>query len=158
MTMSLIKSYGLVDHLKVLGCRKATREEMESFHSSDYLDFCQIGSEQRSEEDEFRMSYDCVVLPKTFSLMEWVAGASVSAAQALVSGKVRAAINWGGGWHHAQRENASGFCYVNDVVLAILALRKKFDRVLYVDLDIHHGNHKTFCIHYILWMNTYILS
>lgn len=37
------------------------------------------------------------------------------------------------------RENAEGFCYVNDVVLAIEELRSVYDRVLYIDLDIHHG-------------------
>lgn len=35
---------------------------------------------------------------------------------------------------------ASGFCYINDIVLAILKLREKYDRVLYVDLDVHHGD------------------
>lgn len=38
------------------------------------------------------------------------------------------------------RDEASGFCYVNDVVLGILKLREKFDKVLYVDIDLHHGN------------------
>ena len=50
------------------------------------------------------------------------------------------AINWGGGWHHAQRDEASGFCYVNDIVLAIQHLRRVYDRVLYIDLDVHHGD------------------
>ena len=53
--------------------------------------------------------------------------------------------------HHAQRSAAAGFCYVNDVALAISELRrpptdrglKKLDRVLYLDmLDIHHGDGK----------------
>lgn len=35
---------------------------------------------------------------------------------------------------------ASGFCYVNDIVLAILELLKYHQRVLYVDIDIHHGD------------------
>lgn len=35
---------------------------------------------------------------------------------------------------------ASGFCYVNDIVLAILELLKYHDRVLYIDIDIHHGD------------------
>ena len=35
---------------------------------------------------------------------------------------------------------ASGFCYVNDIVLAILELLKYHARVLYVDIDIHHGD------------------
>lgn len=34
------------------------------------------------------------------------------------------AINWGGGLHHAKKSEASGFCYVNDIVLAILELLK----------------------------------
>ncbi|ERE65818.1 histone deacetylase 8-like protein [Cricetulus griseus] len=38
------------------------------------------------------------------------------------------------------RDEASGFCYLNDAVLGILRLRRKFDRILYVDLDLHHGD------------------
>ena len=37
-------------------------------------------------------------------------------------------------------DQASGFCYLNDIVIAILALRQKYARVLYVDLDLHHGD------------------
>lgn len=42
--------------------------------------------------------------------------------------------------HHAKKAEASGFCYVNDIVLAILELLKVHQRVLYVDIDIHHGD------------------
>jgi histone deacetylase 1/2 len=35
---------------------------------------------------------------------------------------------------------ASGFCYVNDIVLAILELLKYHNRVLYIDIDVHHGD------------------
>ena len=47
-------------------------------------------------------------------------------------------INWSGGLHHAKKSEASGFCYVNDCVLAILELLKYHQRVLYIDIDIHH--------------------
>lgn len=50
------------------------------------------------------------------------------------------AINWSGGMHHAKKREASGFCYVNDIVIAILELLKYHPRVLYVDIDIHHGD------------------
>jgi histone deacetylase 1/2 len=50
------------------------------------------------------------------------------------------AINWSGGLHHAKKSEASGFCYVNDIVLAILELLKVHARVLYIDIDIHHGD------------------
>ncbi|XP_043437922.1 histone deacetylase 3 isoform X1 [Prionailurus viverrinus] len=50
------------------------------------------------------------------------------------------AINWAGGLHHAKKFEASGFCYVNDIVIGILELLKYHPRVLYIDIDIHHGD------------------
>ena len=50
------------------------------------------------------------------------------------------AINWAGGLHHAKKFEASGFCYINDIVVAILELLKYHPRVLYIDIDIHHGD------------------
>lgn len=38
------------------------------------------------------------------------------------------------------RSEASGFCYVNDIVLGIHVLQQKFKHILYVDLDAHHGD------------------
>ena len=55
-------------------------------------------------------------------------------------GMVDIAINWSGGLHHAKKSEASGFCYINDIVLAILELLKYHPRVLYIDIDIHHGD------------------
>jgi histone deacetylase 1/2 len=57
-----------------------------------------------------------------------------------MAGESDLAFNWAGGMHHAKRAEASGFCYVNDIVLAILELLKQHHRVLYVDIDIHHGD------------------
>lgn len=54
--------------------------------------------------------------------------------------KADIAINFSGGLHHAKKHEASGFCYVNDCVLGILELLKRHQRVLYVDIDIHHGD------------------
>ena len=50
------------------------------------------------------------------------------------------AVNWAGGLHHAKKSEASGFCYINDIVLSILELLKFHQRVLYIDIDIHHGD------------------
>ena len=38
------------------------------------------------------------------------------------------------------RDQAAGFCYVNDIVLGILKLKERFPKVLYIDLDLHHGD------------------
>lgn len=55
-------------------------------------------------------------------------------------GQADIAINWAGGLHHAKKREASGFCYINDIVLAILELLRTYSRVLYIDIDCHHGD------------------
>ncbi|KAK4336834.1 hypothetical protein RND71_043654 [Anisodus tanguticus] len=67
-------------------------------------------------------------------------GGSVAGAIKLNKQACDIAVNWGGGLHHAKKSEASGFCYVNDIVLAILELLKYHQRVLYIDIDIHHGD------------------
>lgn len=64
----------------------------------------------------------------------------IGAAERLNSGASDIAINWAGGLHHAKKREASGFCYVNDIVLGILELLRHFPRVLYIDIDCHHGD------------------
>lgn len=68
------------------------------------------------------------------------AGGSLGGAIRLNHGEADIAVNWTGGLHHAKKSEASGFCYVNDIVLAILELLKYHQRVLYIDIDIHHGD------------------
>ena len=64
----------------------------------------------------------------------------IEAAQRIANGSTDIAINWAGGLHHAKKREASGFCYVNDIVLGILELLRVFPRVLYIDIDCHHGD------------------
>lgn len=58
----------------------------------------------------------------------------------VIAGEGDVVINWMGGFHHARKTSASGFCYINDIVLCILELLKVFPRVLYLDIDVHHGD------------------
>lgn len=64
----------------------------------------------------------------------------VDAARRLNNKLCDIAINWAGGLHHAKKCEASGFCYINDLVLGILELLKYHARVLYIDIDVHHGD------------------
>ena len=75
-----------------------------------------------------------------FEFSQISAGASLDAAVKLNHKSTDIAINWSGGLHHAKKQEASGFCYVNDIVLAILELLKYHQRVLYIDIDVHHGD------------------
>jgi len=147
MTMSLIKSYGLLNDATPIFARKATREELLTFHSQDYLEFCEKTTDNDDlekleihSEHNFGIEYDCPLIPDIMNMIQWIAGGSLAAAETLNKKQCEVAINWGGGWHHAQRDEASGFCYVNDIVLAIQQLRQVYDRVLYIDLDVHHGD------------------
>ena len=42
--------------------------------------------------------------------------------------------------HHAGRDIAGGFCYVNNAGVAVEVLRQKHERVAILDIDVHHGN------------------
>jgi acetoin utilization protein AcuC len=69
-----------------------------------------------------------------------VAGGSLRAIEAVLRGDVDHAFHPGGGLHHAMPDRASGFCIYDDVALAIARARRDGLRVLYVDLDVHHGD------------------
>jgi acetoin utilization protein AcuC len=69
-----------------------------------------------------------------------VAGGSIDALDRVLSGQAEHAFHPGGGLHHAMPDRASGFCIYNDVALAVARARDAGHRVLYVDLDVHHGD------------------
>ena len=121
MVQSLINSYKLTEKFMLLPLVKATMEDLMMFHSTDYVKF--LADPKDDDEDLYGLGYDC---PCHDGILDWcltIAGGSLTAASCLVSGQAKVAVNWGGGWHHAQRDGAAGFCYVNDVVLAIHKLQ-----------------------------------
>jgi acetoin utilization protein AcuC len=69
-----------------------------------------------------------------------VAGGSLRAMEAILRGDVAHAFQPGGGLHHAMPARASGFCVYDDPALAIARARRDGLRVLYIDLDVHHGD------------------
>lgn len=97
--------------------------------------------------DIFGLKYDCVVFPFLSDYVQLVAGSTISTAKYLIrNSKLNdtdtqpIGINWYGGRHHCHKSKASGFCYVNDIVLGINTLRTFYPRVFYLDLDLHHGD------------------
>ncbi len=88
----------------------------------------------------FNVGEDCPVFDGLFEFCQLYTSGSIGGAVRLNDNQADAVINWAGGLHHAKKAEASGFCYVNDCVLAILELLKKHQRVLYIDIDIHHGD------------------
>jgi histone deacetylase 1/2 len=69
-----------------------------------------------------------------FDFCRLSAGGSMDGARRLNAGLCDVAINWSGGLHHAAKAGASGFCYVNDIVLAIMELLRFFVLFVFVFL------------------------
>ncbi|URD91814.1 histone deacetylase [Musa troglodytarum] len=144
MTHALLERYGLLGGMRVLRPSPADDRILRRFHADDYVAFLRSANPESLSDPgalrRFNVCDDCPVFDRLYEFCQVYAGASVGAAKELNRGHADIAINWSGGLHHAKRCEASGFCYVNDIVLAILTLLEHHDRVLYVDIDIHHGD------------------
>ncbi|NOY08420.1 MAG: acetoin utilization protein AcuC [Spirochaetes bacterium] len=68
------------------------------------------------------------------------AGGTLFAAGLLLENKAKKVLQLGGGFHHAHRNSAAGFCLYNDIALAIKEMTKAGWHVVYLDLDVHHGD------------------
>ncbi|RTG87963.1 histone deacetylase 8 [Schistosoma bovis] len=163
--MDLINAYKLIPELSrvpPLQWDSPSRmyEAVTTFHSKEYVDalkklqMLHIEEKELTADDEllmdsFSLNYDCPGFPSVFDYSLAAVQGSLAAANALICRHCEVVINWGGGWHHAKRSEASGFCYLNDAVLAVHRLvsstpsdisPNRQTRVLYVDLDLHHGD------------------
>ncbi|UYV76912.1 HDAC2 [Cordylochernes scorpioides] len=145
MTHNLILNYGLYRKMEIYKPTKATPEEITKYHSDDYVRFLRNIrpdniAEYNRQMQKFNVGEDCPVFDGLFEFCQISAGGSIAGAVKLNKKDSDIVINWSGGLHHAKKSEASGFCYVNDIVLAILELLKYHQRVLYIDIDIHHGD------------------
>jgi len=125
----------------------ATYYELTNFHTDDYIDFLRRVTPENWKSllphlRGFNIGEmtDCPVFDGMYEFCQIYTGASIDGAIRLNNGQYDTAINWSGGLHHAKKAEASGFCYINDIVIAILELLKYHSRVLYIDIDIHHGD------------------
>ncbi len=121
----------------------ATKRELQKFHSPRYLEALQQAAEGRLTREGRRMglgTLDCPVFKDMFDYACLACGATLNGAELILSGETDIAFNPSGGFHHAKAEKASGFCYLNDLVLACMRFSNDGKRVLYLDLDAHHGD------------------
>ncbi|OLL23523.1 Histone deacetylase phd1 [Neolecta irregularis DAH-3] len=145
LTNHLVMGYGLHNYMDVYQPRKASAAQISAFHAPEYVDFLQKVTPDNAHTfasvfQKFNVGDDCPVFDGVYDFCSIYAGASLDAARKLISGQSDIAINWSGGLHHAKKFEASGFCFINDIVLAILDLLRYHPRVLYIDIDIHHGD------------------
>lgn len=136
-----IRSLGLSG--REVAARPAHRRELEWFHTPEYLDEL-----QRVAAGELRLqglhmglgTPETPIFRDLWSYAVWAAGASLRGMELLLSGEAFVVFNPWGGLHHAMASRASGFCYINDVVLACQLAASAGKRVLCLDVDAHHGD------------------
>ncbi|GFP90755.1 histone deacetylase 6 [Phtheirospermum japonicum] len=143
MAHSLIVHYNLHRRMEICRPFPAQPEDLRRFHTAEYVEFLSSVTPETLDDQphsRFNVGSDCPVFDGLFGFCQTSAGGSIGAAVKLNRQDADIAINWAGGLHHAKKSEASGFCYVNDIVLGILELLKVHGRVLYIDIDIHHGD------------------
>jgi acetoin utilization protein AcuC len=126
------------DDVLIVPPRPATDAELLTVHAPEYIE-----AVKRAQPD---LRYglgteDVPVVEGMHDAAATIVGATLVAAEKVMSGEVTRAFNISGGLHHAHRRQASGFCVYNDLAVAIRWIQKQYHaRVLYVDYDAHHGD------------------
>ena len=141
LTYELIRSKGILQHesVEVIKPRLASREEILLFHEDNYVRLVEQYSNRGSGLLDMG---DTPAFKGCYEATSFVVGASIVASDEIMSGRLSHAFNPSGGLHHAHPERASGFCIFNDpaVVIAHLKSRYKVKRIVYLDIDAHHGD------------------
>jgi acetoin utilization protein AcuC len=151
--LSIIRVSGVVDLCRELGwfdadqyrdSPQATLQQLRAFHDPDYIAALREadarGSVDKAVRDRYRIgTMENPLFPGIFRRASTAVGGSIHAAELAMDGRV--VFHPSGGTHHGRADRASGFCYFNDPVFAVLTfLDRGIERVLYVDLDAHHGD------------------
>lgn len=145
LARDLMEAYGLLDlpGMEIRDCSPVPEELILTFHDPSYIARLKEFSSSSEPRADFRYGLgdaDCPVFEHLFDCAALGAGATFEAVRLLEEEGFDITFNLAGGWHHAHRSKASGFSYLNDAVLAINWLTARGRRVVYLDIDAHHGD------------------
>jgi acetoin utilization protein AcuC len=140
----IINSMGLLSApRREVAPESVERVVLKKFHSARYLHVLKEASEGKFHVEALGMGIgtsDCPVFKGLYEGAVLAAGGTLVGAKLILSGEADVAFNPSGGFHHAGPQRASGFCYINDMVVACMILAEAGKRVLYLDVDVHHGD------------------
>jgi len=141
LTYELSRAKGLLDsqNIVIVPPRVATEEEVRLFHSEEYVNLVKKMSKvghgllDLGDTPAFKGVYEASAM---------TVGATLDAVDAVMGGQADHGMNISGGLHHAHENRASGFCVFNDPAVALVYLKRKYHlkRVMYFDMDAHHGD------------------
>ncbi len=145
LAFDLMEEYGLtrLSNGHIRECGTVSDLELLTFHSPDYLRRLEEFNCSTESRADFRYGLGDLENPVFPGFYDWArlcTAGTVEAARLVTQEGYDIAFNLAGGLHHAHRARASGFSYLNDAVVAINGLVAQGLRVVYLDLDAHHGD------------------
>jgi acetoin utilization deacetylase AcuC-like enzyme len=130
---------GIVSETDLVEARRASAEEVLLIHTREYFeDFINRRMTHRTMRSEMALT------PEIVDSFMVTAGGTIAAGRLALRDGI--SVHIGGGFHHAYPDHAEGFCYLNDVAIAIAVLRReeKIKRACVIDCDLHQGNGTAF--------------
>ncbi|OPY74288.1 MAG: Acetoin utilization protein AcuC [Syntrophorhabdus sp. PtaU1.Bin058] len=141
----LLNRYGLIseENQRIIAPPLMNEELLYLFHTRGYIELLKKGEKGEFSVEMLHAGLGTEDNPLFKTMYQYAIAASsgtYEGAMMLYRENARFAFNPFGGFHHAGRDRAEGFCYLNDIAVTITDLIKKGQRVAYVDIDAHHGN------------------
>ena len=135
-TLDFFKEKKLTDELDIFKPAEAKEEDLLKVHTKEFIEKIK----QLSREGGY-LSIDTPAPKGIYDVARLAVGGSILAGKKLFEG-YNIAVNPLGGFHHAGVNHSSGFCFFNDIAIAIEVLKEKYDikRIAIIDLDVHHAN------------------
>ena len=141
LTMRLATDLGVLEGVEPLVPTQAPDEEVQRVHVPSYITAVKSAPEVPFGIGHGLGTEDNPIFYGMHEASALVCGGSLLAAREIAEGRVERAVNIAGGLHHAMADRAAGFCVYNDCAVAISwLLDHGFERVAYVDVDVHHGD------------------
>ena len=145
LTHHLMEVSGLLDGPLVRQVEPvpASRDDLLKVHSASYLDALETANKGEHFQGALKWGLGFGDNPIFSGVLDWnmlVCGGSMLALSEVAEGSAGVSMHTGGGFHHAHHAKAAGFCYLNDLAVAIADQVEKGRKVLYLDIDAHHGD------------------
>lgn len=143
LAYELSKAYGLFDDVVIEPPPYCPYDELKKIHDEHYLYILKKCNDGKAVPEIFFYNLNTADNPLFPHMYDWasrVCGGSLEGAKKLCEGHGDIYFNIAGGMHHAMPAKASGFCYLNDAAVAINYMVERGKRVVYVDIDAHHGD------------------
>jgi acetoin utilization protein AcuC len=144
-TMELCRRYGVLDqpYMTVKSPPSLAHEKLLLAHSEDYLETLRRVGQGEIFEEMLSFGIGTEDNPPLKGIYDWsrrCAGATWEGMVEIVEKDTDIVFNPLGGFHHAPRSRASGFCYINDIVIAIKEALNHNVKITYIDIDAHHAD------------------